>query len=94
MKNIIDEDITIALNNTTNHIKTAEYIANSKCGICNRKIEYKKDYAWYQINKQNVCFFHESSYKNKIFLTCHRCHNFLIFFDTIRFLLMRFLMRL
>ena len=94
MNTITEKDIQEGITNLVNNKKTHEYIVNSRCGICNRKLEYRKDYVWCKVNGGLVLSFYNTSYNGKIFLDCRRCHRALVFFDKIRFWIMKFLMRL
>jgi hypothetical protein len=91
---ITQEEVLIGISNSINKRKTGEYIQNSKCGICDRKLVYGKDYVWCEVSGENCLAYTESSYNGKIFLNCHRCHKALIFTDKIRYWIMKFLMRL
>ena len=91
---ITKEDVKLGMTNTVNINKIPEYIENSNCGVCGRKLKYGEDYGKLEVGGIVRIFYTTTSYEGKVFLDCRRCHNSLVFTDKIRFWIMKILMRI
>ena len=91
---ITTEDVKLGITNTVNLNKIPEYIENSNCGVCGRKLKHGKDYGYLKVGGKVRLLYTTTSCDGKQFLDCRRCHNALVFTDKIRFWIMKGLMRL